>query len=213
MIRIATIRSASLALVLAACAMPASAAVINFNGTTADDYLFDTYTEGGFVFTKVTGHYDFFGPGFCNLIGGGTCTSNYLNVDDSAYGESTIRLTLEGGGTFDLFGLDVLEALDYNQQTSQISACGGGCLVRSSAGGLLNLVAGAMTFDGAAWRGVDWIEFYASSLNRPVSLAWTGIDNINVAPSAVPAPPAAWLLATGLAGLYTRHRARRRASA
>jgi hypothetical protein len=67
-----------------------------------------------------------------------------------------------GGGTFDLQSLDLLDTYPYNQQTFQFSACGAGCLVRSSLGGELQLATtGTVTFAGAALTGVEWIEVSA----------------------------------------------------
>lgn len=191
---------------------PVEAAVIDFNGTTADDYLFADYSEDGYLITKETGsgHYDFFGPGLCNL-NSGVCSDNFINVDDSGgYGPSTIRMAQVGGGGFDLFSLSVLDVYDYNQQTFQFSACGLNCQVRSSKGGVEALTAGLMEFSAQEWRGIDWIEFYTSSAGSPVRLASAAIDNIVVAPAAVPAPATLGLLSLGIGSLMARRAMTRR---
>jgi hypothetical protein len=195
---------------LLAVASPARAAVLDFNATTADDYLFAPYDEDGLRLMVASGHYDFFGPGLWNLTSG-VCPNNFLNVDDSVYGAAAVRNAPLGGGTFDVQSLDLLDTYQYNQQTSQFSACGAGCLVRSSLGGELQLATtGTVNFAGAAWTGVEWIEISARSLNGLPSIASVAVDNITVAVTAVPAPSAAWLLATGLAGVVARARRRRR---
>lgn len=185
------------------------AAVLDFDATTAGDYLFASYDEDGFRLSVTSGHYDFFGPGtWCNLTSG-VCTSNFLNVDDSAYGPATMRLAPVGGGQFDLASFDVLDVYQYNQQTYQYSTCDSGCVVSSSKGGSAQLVAGTMNFSAPEWTGVDWIEFTAARTGLNPWLASTAIDNINVtAAAAVPVPAAAWLLVTGFASVAGRLRRR-----
>lgn len=201
-----------LGMLIAGCTLwsaAASAAVLDFDATTGDDYLFASYDEDGFRLSVVSGHYDFFGPGmWCNLTSG-VCPDNFLNVDDSAYGPATIRLAPIGGGQFDLVSFDVLDVYQYNQQTYQYSACDSGCIVRSSKGGSEQMVAGTMNFQAPAWSGVDWIEFAVSKTGSNPWLASTAIDDINVtAAAAVPVPAAAWLLMTGLASVAGRLRRR-----
>lgn len=190
------------------CGLPASAAVIDFDATTPDDYLFAAYEEDGFRLTVSAGHYDFFGPGiWCNLTSG-VCPNNFLNVDDSVYGPATVRLAAVDGGTFDLASLDVLDVYQYNQQTYQFSGCGAGCIVRSSLGGSQSLAAGTMNFSGPAWSGVQWIEFAVTTTVGLPTIASSAIDNINVSASAVPLPAAGWFGLTGLAALLARARRR-----
>lgn len=201
---------ASLLALLALASAAAPAAVIDFDATTADDYLFAAYEEDGFRVTVTSGHYDFFGPGiWCNLTSG-VCPDNFINLDDSLYGPSVVRLTQVDGLPFDLTGFTVLDAYQYNQQTYQFSGCGTGCLVRSSRGGDQQMTAGALTFSGDAWTGVDWIEFAVATTVGAPTIASTAIDDIVVEASPVPAPPAAALLLTGLAGLVARARGRPR---
>lgn len=190
---------------------PARAAVIDFDATTNGQYLFADYEEDGYLLTKQTGHYDFFGPAplWCNLTSG-NCVSNFLNVDSSAYGPATIRFSQVGGGTFNLLSFDVLDVYQYNQQTYQFSACGANCLVRSSKGGQASILAGAMDFADATWQDVDWIEFYATSDGGPL-VGSMAIDNLQLAPTAVPAPATFGLLAAALGSLAVR-RSRHRAS-
>jgi hypothetical protein len=176
-------------------AAPAQSAVLDFDATTAAQYLFANHAEDGFELSLQSGHYDFFGPGvWCNLTSG-VCTSNFLNVDSSAYGPATIRLSRQGGGVFDLVSFDVLDVYDFNQQGSVFSACGLGCVVRSSSGGLLELVQGTMSFSDAAWQGVSWIEFSAASLGSSPRIGSAAIDNITL---AVPEPASALLMGAAL---------------
>lgn len=187
--------------------LPARAALIDFDASSPDDYLFAAYQEDGFGLSVLSGHYDLFGPGiWCNLTSG-VCPNNFLNVDDSVYGPSTVRIGLEGGGAFNLQSLDVLDVYQFNQQTYQYSACATGCLVRSSQGGSEQITAGTMAFSGTFWSNVEWIEISVRNLAGSPNIASAAIDNINV--SAVPVPAAAWLFATGLAGLAARARRRR----
>lgn len=200
----------ALAALLALASLPARATTIDFDASTADDYLFTPYEEDGFTITVQDGHYDLFGPGiWCNLTSG-ECPDNFINVDDSVYGPATVRIAPTGGGLFDLTAMTILDVYQYNQQTYQFSACGTGCLVTSSTGGSRQVEMGTLGFTGAGWTGVEWIEISARTLAGAPSIASVAVDDIEVDVSSVPAPPAAWLLGTALAAAGARLRRRPR---
>jgi hypothetical protein len=175
------------------------AAVIDFNAAPGALFATVPYDEDGFRISVLTGHYDIWGAGNCgNPM---SCTSKYLGVDGHSLGggDSRLRITTLSGSNFDLFSLLVIEAW-----TAANSACDATCTVTSSNGGMASFpLQGLMTFTGAEWRNLAWVELFADAGPGP-AFATAGIDDIELAP--VPIPAAFWLLgsAVGVLGWIKR---------
>jgi hypothetical protein len=178
----------------------AQAAVIDFNAAPGVQFATAPYDEDGFRLSVLSGHYDIWGAGTCGV--GQTCTSKYLGVDGNGLGggDSRLRITALSGSHLDLFSLLVIGA----HAVGSNSPCDATCAVSSSNGGLIPFAAGVMTFSGAEWRNVAWVELFADFDSGPYAEA--AIDDIEVAP--IPGPAAVWLLGSALGVLgWMRRRA------
>lgn len=157
----------------------ANAVIIDFDSTPTQTYQTGTYTEDGFLVSRIGGHYDFFG--------GGTGGTHYLNIDttaDATYGPvSNVRIDNFGG----LFSLNSLDVVNVGLA---------GILTSSNGGSMALNSAGVMSFSGADWTNISWLEFSVGPDNNGPAL-WAGIDTIDV--SQVPEPATLTLLGLGLA--------------
>jgi len=192
-----------------ALAGPLPAAVIDFDTATPVVGATEPYVEDGFQVTAPGGapnHYDI---GTCAQLPA-ACGAFQITFDN--YGglwNSAVRLGPVGGGTFDLVAFDVYSAETTGYYLlppfgSFTEPCASRCQVRSSGGGIADLVAGHMAFSAPEWRQIDWIEFLVPSESISNDITTVRVDNIEVTPSPVPAPPALALLATGLVALWVR---------
>ena len=178
-----------------------AATVIDFESLTHDGddvgEYFSTYEEDGYI------------------LGSYTVDSNELSEDLTAYGtaadgayagstmlmndwyenEALTVLKASDGSAFNLGSIDLCELSDYTTESYSVTFTG---LLSSGA-----TVTQTLTLDGTF--GIDSFSF-DSDFSNLTSVSWdSGVygvqfDNINV--SAVPVPAAAWLLGSGLLGLF-----------
>ena len=172
----------------------AQAVLIDFDAAGDSSFQTGDYVEDGFRISVLDGHYDTF---FTSATG-----STYMNIDtvsDFSFGPtSTVRLTVDGGGLFNLISLFNVDAL---------SGAGGldGTLTSSNGGSAALTAQGTWNFLGPLWTNVSWIDFSVGPDEGP-SL-WAGWDDIYVEFS-VPEPGTLALLGIGLFGMGMASRKR-----
>ena len=197
----------------ATLAGPGRAAVIDFDAATPVLDASGPYVEDGFQFAAAGGSPNHFDIVTCSGLPPACGNYHIMFDNDGGLRNSSVRLSKVGGGAFDLIGFDVFRAetriFTYSAPYMFTEPCAARCQVRSSTGGLADFVVGRMDFSAPEWRSVDWIEFLVPFNSTPANdITMVELDNIDVAPAPVPAPPALVLLATSLVSLIRIRRNR-----
>ncbi|MEA5115635.1 MAG: VPLPA-CTERM sorting domain-containing protein [Geobacteraceae bacterium] len=202
----------SIAVLSAGAAMAADNVVIGFEDPSQTNIDIQTYTENGFTLTNnnyAPGSYtaliltvnDYSIPGNSSSQSFGMCTADGTN----AYGQPcsptpiTMTLTKTGGGAFSLTALDAANLLTENnngQLTLIGHLQGGGTLTDT-----LSIGNTWTTFSLNGFSNVNSIDISASG-----GIYAALIDNMNVNPTPTPVPAAAWLLGSGMLGLFGMRR-------
>jgi hypothetical protein len=169
----------SIALLLVAPGARAAMAVLDYDAGKLGDFKTVPYVENGITTTVDRGHYELYSDAT------GEDGDKAFNMDERSFGLSKVTLTAQGGGTFDVLSLDVINPADSPGEYT-ISAIGGG-------GGSMPapMVAGPVEF-GPGFAGISALVV---TQNAPGSFTFDDLT-VNVLPEP---SPAAALAASALA--------------
>jgi hypothetical protein len=202
----------SIAVLSASVAVAADNVVIGFEDPSQTNIDIQTYTENGFTLTNnnyVSGSYsaliltvnDYSIPGNSSSQFFGMCTADGTNAYGQPCSPTPITMTLakNGGGAFSLTALDAANLLIENnngQLTLTGHLRGGGTITDT-----LSIGNTWTTFSLNGFSNVNSIDILASG-----GIYAALFDNMSVNPTPTPIPAAAWLLGSGLLGLFGMRR-------
>ena len=159
------------------------AIVIDFNGTTQEDFLIADYFEDGFRMQSLEGHYDFRNELFGSSSMDG---SNFLIVDNIGTGARPGPVSIARFDFFgDMFSLESLEVIVGDSLA----------MISSSAGGMEILdTSGIVNFMGSLWSDITWIDIAVKNFDGPSGVA---VDSL-VFTTNVPEPGTIALMFLGV---------------
>lgn len=182
---------APLALLLALAAPVAQAAVVDFNLDLAPGQGLGTYSSGGLTFTEGS----FLGLGIWD---GSSPNSNGTNnlIYSDGFGGGDVTITRTGGGTFDLFSIDLVVSWYAAFANDSV-------LFNNVAQGIdSTLTTYVLNLTGIT-------SFTISGLIADTGAGYWSADNVVYDTAAVPVPAALPLLLLALGGLGVAARRRR----
>ncbi len=158
----------------------ARAVILDFDAAASGQFFTNPYSEDGFTIEVDSGHYDIFGTG----------GDQYFNIDEQMFGLTTVTLSMDGGGLFDVVSLDVIQAAIAPNVFEFVAIGGAGSVSAPTVQGLFNF--------GAGFQGIS-----ALVLTQNVSAAGIGFafDDLTLEPVSVPEPGTLVLLVIGIAGM------------
>ncbi|MHA6265046.1 hypothetical protein ACXYMO_17740 [Arenibacterium sp. CAU 1754] len=138
-------------------------------------------TSQGFLFDSSTNH-----THFANNYGGGDSGSTFFGSDDFA-GASSLKMSLSGGGSFDLMKLDLGNWFEKSTSLEIVGNLTGGGTTSTT------IALGSFTTYDLNWFNLDSVVFNSLAGDGD---QYYGMDNIYA--SAVPIPAVIVLLGSGL---------------